>query len=226
MYVAPPADGGQAEAGLLLARGRFDATKIESVVRGHGASIETYQGQRMFITENPAEPEPGDAPKEAIALSFVEPGLAAIGTRTLVQRAIDRRAGGANVTGNEEVMRQVRGLRDGDMWAVGRYEAFGGHERLPAAVAGQIPPISWFSLSIRISNGLVGVLQVEAQDEQAASDLRDAVRGFISLGQMQAPAEPGVQALLKSLELSGAGRIVALSFEAPADLLDLLPTLP
>lgn len=226
MYVAPPADGGQAEAGLVLARGRFDATRIEGVVRSHGASVETYQGQRLFITENPAKPEPGDDPKEAIAFSFIEPGLAAIGTKTLVQRAIDRRAGGTNVTGNEEVMNQVRGLQGGDIWAVGRYEALGGNARLPAAVAGQIPPISSFALSVRISNGLGGVLQVEARDEQSASELRDVVRGFISLGQMQASAEPGVQSLIKSLELSGAGRTVALSFEAPADLLDLLATRP
>jgi hypothetical protein len=123
-------------------------------------------------------------------------------------------------------MNQVRGLQGGDIWAVGRYEALGGNARLPAAVAGQIPPISSFALSVRISNGLGGVLQVEARDEQSASDLRDVVRGFISLGQMQASADPGVQSLIKSLELSGAGRTVALSFEAPAELLDLLATRP
>src|SRR3954468_8890887 len=35
-------------AGMGLARGRFDETKIEALVRDHGAHVETYSGKRQI----------------------------------------------------------------------------------------------------------------------------------------------------------------------------------
>jgi hypothetical protein len=226
IYAAPGVGGGRPDAGLALARGRFDAAKVEAVMRAHGASVEQYQAHRLMVANSPVGPEVAAGSKEPIALSFIEPGLAAIGTRDLVQRAIDRRDGGRSLTGNDEIMNLLRSLRDGDVWAIGRYEALGGEAQLPAAIAGQLPPISWMALSARFSSGIGGVLQVEVRDEQSADGLRDMVRRFIELGRMQAPSEPGVQALLQSLELRGAGRTVTLSFDAPADLLDSLAARP
>jgi hypothetical protein len=226
IYAAPAATGSRPDAGLALARGRFNAAKIEELMRVHGASVEEYRAHRLLVSDRPAGPGIGDGSKEPIAVSFIEPGLAAIGTKGLVQQAIDRRAGGPNVTGNDEFMNLLRSLQAGDIWAVGRYEALGGEAQLPAAIAGQIPPISWMALSASISDGIGGVLHVEVRDEYSADGLRDIVRRFIDLGRTQAPPGPGVQTLLQSLELRGTGRTVTLSFDAPADLLDQLAARP
>jgi hypothetical protein len=221
-FVWQTAGGGQPNASLLLVRGRFDAVKIEALVRAHGATVETYQGERLFLADVPVEAGSASGRKEEIALSFIEPGLAAVGTRGLVEEALDRRSAGAGLAGNTEIMTLVRSMEGSDLWAVGRFEAFGGAERLPPAVAAQIPPIAWIAFSARISLGIGGVLQVEARDEPSAEALRVLAQKLIALGRMQAPVEPGARALLDSLELGGTGRTVTLSFEAPPDLLDWL----
>src|ERR1051325_1893637 len=40
--------GGQEERPLMLARGRFDAARIESLIQEHGAVIEEYAGKRVL----------------------------------------------------------------------------------------------------------------------------------------------------------------------------------
>src|SRR5688572_5705347 len=58
---------------LLLVRGRFDFSRIESLVRQKGGEAAEYQGTRLLT-----HPE-GD-----LGLAFVEPGLVAIGTAAAV----------------------------------------------------------------------------------------------------------------------------------------------
>ena len=36
-------------AGMVLARGRFDAVKIEALMREHGAQVEDYKGKRLIV---------------------------------------------------------------------------------------------------------------------------------------------------------------------------------
>jgi hypothetical protein len=65
-------------------------------------------------------------------------------------------------------------------------------------------------------------VRAEAGDEEAAKNLRDVVRGFLALARLQAGSRPELQGLLQSLELGGAGKTVALSFDVPAQVFDLL----
>src|SRR3990170_4726776 len=44
----PERDGvGMPAGGMVLARGRFDETKIEALMREHGAQVEAYKGKRL-----------------------------------------------------------------------------------------------------------------------------------------------------------------------------------
>src|SRR5262249_898368 len=70
-------------AGMVLARGRFNETKIESLMREHGAQVEDYRGKRLIV--GTAE----RAPNQSFAAAFIEPGLAALGSTNLVRSAID-----------------------------------------------------------------------------------------------------------------------------------------
>ena len=65
------------------------------------------------------------------------------------------------------------------------------------------------------------MLRAEARDDQSAENLRDVVRGFLALGRMQAQNDPKLQALAQSLELTGTGKTVSLSFTVPTEILDL-----
>ena len=236
-------DSGTKGAGMVLARGRFDEVKIEALMREHGAVVETYNGKRMVVADSTrmrdldnhtagADADTAVAkrgPGHTFAVSFMEPGLVAIGSTQLIRSAIDLHHAGNNpqkglesVTGNEELMAIVRSMDDGNAWAVGRFDALGSHARLPDAVSSQIPAITWVSASGHVNGGIRGIVRAEARDEEAANNLRDVVRGFLALAKLQTGTKPQLQLMMQSLELTGTGKTVAVSFAVPAEVFDLI----
>jgi hypothetical protein len=225
-------------AGMVLARGRFDETKIEALMREHGAHVETYNGKRLIVADpkdlpqdNPADDSiPTRHPHTtSLSLSFMEPGLAAIGSTRLIKAAIDLHKAGNNpqvglesVTGNEELMNLVRSLDNANAWAVGRFDALRAQAHLPANVLSQIPAISWFAVSAHVNGGLRGTLRAEARDDESANNLRDVVRGFLALAKLGSGAKPELESMMQSLELGGTGKTVSLSFAIPAELFDVI----
>jgi hypothetical protein len=209
-------------SGMVLARGRFDETRIESLMREHGAQVEDYNTKRLIVANTSSKPG-------VFAVAFIEPGLVALGSTRVVQTAIDLHQSGNNpqagiesVTGNDELMNQVRLMDTGNAWAVGRFDALTARAHLPENVSSQIPAITWFSVSTHINGGVRGVLRAETRDDEAANNLRDVVRGFLALGKLQAGSRPEIQTLMQSLELGGTGKTVALSFDVPAGIFDII----
>lgn len=203
------ADGNQRP--LLLVRGTFNTSTIESIIRQKGGQVAEYQGIRLLT-------DPGDN----VGVAFVEPGLVAVGTVAAVRRAIDTKASGNDVTDNADVMRHVKDIDDGNAWAVARFDALTGGARLPADVAKQLPAISWFAASGTINGGISGVLHAEARDEAAANDLREVIRGFVALARMQTGQRPEFADLMNSFELGGQGNTVSLGFAVPSELIDVI----
>src|SRR5882672_12180682 len=102
-------------AGMVIARGRFDEVKIEALMREHGAHVEDYKGKRLIVADKDSAGDITRGHAGSFSLSFMEPGLAALGSTKLIRSAIDLHQGGANpqtglasVTGNEELMSLVR----------------------------------------------------------------------------------------------------------------------
>ncbi len=98
-------------AGMVLARGRFDEVKIEALMREHGAHVEDYKGKRLIVADGDMVGDTTRGHAGSFSLSFMEPGLAALGCTKLIRSAIDLHQGGANpqtglasVTGNEDLM--------------------------------------------------------------------------------------------------------------------------
>jgi hypothetical protein len=211
------------DSGLVLARGRFDTVRIESLMREHGASVEDYKGVRLIVADpaSAAATSPGRRHHD-VSVAFIEPGLAAIGSSMLVRNAVDLKSGGDNVTANDEMMALVRSLENGNVWAVGHFDALRTQARLPGEIADRLPPITWFSASGQINGGVSGVLRAETRDEASAENLRDVVRGFLALAKMQAGSRPEILAMVQSLQLGGTGKTVALSFEVPEAVFDFL----
>jgi hypothetical protein len=210
-------------SGLVLARGRFDAVRLESLASEHGAVVEDYKGTRVMRIERTTER------RGPHALAFLESGLLAIGDVASIHRAIDTRAAGAsaNVTTNQALMDQVKEIGTGyNAWAVGRFDAIASRAKLPDAVNKQIPPISYFSAGGRVNGGLSGTVRAETHDAQSAENLRDVVRGFLALARLQAGSKPEIQQALESLQLSGTGTTVALSFEIPAAVIEAMAPKP
>ena len=201
---------------LVIARGRFDAVRIEGLMREQGGEISEYKGKRLITI----------AGEHPFGVAFVEPGLLAFGTADGVRRAIDTKSGvSANITSNTELMKIVRDIDDGNAWAVGRFDAFAASGRIPKDVAGQIPPITWFAVSGQIDRGVEGLLRAETSNEQAANDLRDVIRGFTALARLQTGKNPAIAAMLDSLRLGGDGKTVSLGFSLPPETVDVLASM-
>ena len=205
---------------LILARGRFEAARLEALALEHGATVTDYQGKRL-ITHHDADNQ-NDTKHDDMAVGFVEADLIAFGSVTAVQASIDARRENRNVVGNIEMMRLVSELDNANAWAVGRFDAIAGQAGLPTEIAAQMPAISWFSAAGHINGGVSGVLKAETKDEASAQNLRDVLKGLLALAKMQAGTQPGMQQLADSLILSGDGKNVALSFSVPSEVLDVL----
>jgi len=206
--------------GLVLARGRFDEARIESLMRERGADVESYKGKRLIAYRRPTPA--GDS----VTLSFVEPGLVAVGSGPSVRAAIDLERDGDSVANNTDLMNLIRPLETADAWAVGRMDRLLESATLPDRVARQIPPVTWFSMSGRVDDSVTGVLRADARDEEAAASLRDLVRGLMALARLQAGTQPLFQALLQSFSLSSEGKTVSLSFSVPGEAFDAIGRQP
>jgi hypothetical protein len=235
-YVEPqPQSGGEPGGGLVLARGLFNEVKIESLMRDHGAQLESYRDKRVIVATAPRRqrdrgastspdtttPSDTTTASKRLAVSFLKPGLAAIGTPALVHRAIDLENGGDNITNNEQVTDLIRSLESGTVWAVGRLDKLRQTARLPRGM-GELPAVTWFSASGTINDGIEGVVRAETSSDEAAKNLRDVIQGFVGLASLQASSKPELKTFVDSLQISGSGNTVALSFSVSGRLLDSL----
>ncbi len=205
--------------GLVVARGRFANNALEALAVQHGGQVEEYKGKRLV--HSPAE-EGG----HQMTLAFLEEGLVAIGTKATVQSAIDAQLTSHSITANAEMMGIVSEIAsNNNAWAVGRFDAIASQANLPTEIASRMPPVKWFSAAGHVNGGISGTLRAEAIDEASAELLRRQVSGALALGEMVAKSDPTAGALIKSLQMSGTGKTVALSFAIPAEVLALIPQL-
>jgi hypothetical protein len=232
-----PAGGtGEVKSGFVAFRGRFDAARLEALAVEKGATVTDYKGRRLIGMpvddhHRKAAGEASDteaaAPRHAEArqmvLAFVEPGLAMFGDDASVRLAIDTAASGRDVRDNADLMRLVNDL-DGDSnaWAVGRFDVFASRAKLPEGLSAQIPAIKWFAAAGKVNGGMNASLRAETRDEEAAKNLRDVVNGFMALARMQADSRPEWSALMSSVQLTGTGTTVQLSFSVPAEIMDVI----
>ena len=208
--------------GLMVARGRFKSSDLEALALQHGGVVEDYRGKKLVNSPVNAEGQ------QQFTLAFLEYDLVAMGVKSAVQKAIDAAMASQSVVGNNEMMGVISDVSysNGQMnnaWAVGRFDVIASQAQLPAEIAQRMPPIKWFSAAGHVNGGISGTLRAEATDDHAADLLRRQISGLLALGEMVAGTDPKAAAFTKSLQMSGSGKTVALSFSVPAELLQLLP---
>ena len=226
----PGADGYREPNGLVVARGRFNTTQLESLVREHGGVVEEYKGKRLVKAtdidghHSVDMTESGDVTRKAhtIILAFLEPGLVAIGSEQAIKSSIDAQLTAHSITSNNDMMELIADIDAGNnAWAVGRFDVLTQNAHLPSEIASKLPAIKTFSAMTHIDGGINGTLRAETRDDQSAENLRQVFQGLMALGRMQ--NDPKATALLNSLQLSGSGHTVKLSFSVPSELLDMIP---
>jgi hypothetical protein len=205
--------------GLLLVRCSFDQARVEQFVRDRGGVMEDYNGRKIAVHRH------GD---NEVAVGLASPELIAIGQADLVRRVIDRAQDGArsdqDITDNADMMNLIRDSAGSTAWVVGHFDAVTRRMRLPSEVASKVPPVRLVSVNANVNGGMRATIRAEAGDEVAADQLRDVVRGFISLARLQGGKDPVFENTLKSIELSGTEKTVRMSFALPPDTLRMLAT--
>lgn len=218
--------------GLVVARGRFNTTQLETLVREHGGVVEEYKGKRLVKASdhgsNSVNVGPDGTtvskPAHIICLAFLEPGLVGIGSEEAIKSAIDAQLSAHSITSNNEMMELVSDIDNGNnAWAVGRFDAIASQAHLPAEVASRIPAVKTFAVMTHIDGGISGTLRAQTRDDQSAENLRQVMQGLLALGRMQ--NDPKAAAIVNSLQLTGSGRTVNLSFAVPSEVFDMLSTI-
>lgn len=243
------ATGGESRSGYVLARGRFDRARIETYVRGKGGVEQDYKGRMLFVRtagerpgmgagEHPGAGEhsgmgerPGMAGSgrpatggQSLAMTFIEPGVVALGTTEALHQAIDVAGGARAVTTNPEMMKMVAGVQSGNAWVVGRFDVLTSEAHLSNQIKQQLPQLTWFTATGHVDGGVSGSLSVQARDQAAAANLQQIIAGFIALVKMQTGSRPEIAALLQSVTLSAdaSDNTVSLSFNVPPAALEAL----
>ncbi len=216
------AGGEKDHNGFVLLRGNFDSARLEALAREHGAKPAPAQGVRLLrftgMHGNGGNYEHGG---KTAAIGFVEPGLIVLGDEVSIQRAFA--PGATSIATNDELMGMIADVEGGsNLWAVGRMDAIARDPHLPPQIAAQIPSVKTFSASSRINGGLSGMLRAEARDDESAKNLRDVVQGFLALAKMQSASKPEFDTLMRSVQLTGTGKTVAISFEVPTEFIQAM----
>jgi hypothetical protein len=215
--------------GLVIARGRFNVTRLEALARDHGGVVEDYQGKRLITVsdvkpaDSQAQPLAPHRSGHALTLAFLEPGLVAIGGDPAIKSAIDAEMSAHSITSNADMMQLVSDIDHGNnTWAVGRLDAID-QSQIPVQIRSHIPPVKTFAVMAHIDGGVSGTIRADASDDQSGENLRQIVNGFLAFGRLQAQNDPRAALVMQSLQLSGSGKTVKLSFVIPTAALDMLP---
>ena len=227
---------------LVLLHGRFDTARLESLATSHGGVVETIDGIRVLRPNRDQAPDAVEAEPPApngdgrvtIArhrhsgpppmVAFLESGLIALGEEPTIRAAIAHGAsGGRSIRDNQDMVNLIGDLEgSSNVWAVGRMDALTANASLPEPLAQHLPAVKWFSASSHVGAGISGLLRAEARDDEAAKNLRDVLQGFLAMAKMHASQKPELAPIVQSLEVSGTGTTVALSFEVQPALVDAL----
>jgi hypothetical protein len=208
---SPSAGADRSPQVVVLARGRFEASRLEALALQEGGTASDFRGIRVLTLKESQGPP--------AALAFLASDLVAFGPGPMVERAIAASLDRRNVLSNTDVMRLVAQHDGMHAWVVGRFNDLMSAARVdPAGTPAKLPPVSWVSASGTVGATIDGVMTAEASDEAAAEGVRDVVRGLLALGQLQG-GNAALFTLTQAFQLSGEGRTVALSFSLPTEAL-------
>ena len=213
---------------VVLVRGRFNEGQIESLLRQNAGDVQDYKGIR--IATGARHEMHAEMPRDVVidadqppAVAFLETGLLAIGNLDSVKSAIDAKISGQNVTTNSELMNYVNGIRGGQSaWAVGRFDAIKKAAELPDQIGQHLPAVQWVAMTTHFNGGVTGSIRADATDDAAAENLRDVIRGGLAMGRLVSGQDQKLKLLLDSMQMSGTGKTVALTFSVSPEMVDVL----
>ena len=196
------------KGGLLLARGNFDATRIQTAAQAAGGLLETYKGFTLL-----------EDPKRMNGVAFLDPTLAVAGDIASVKGAIDRQTLPAPLP--TSVMLQVNQWSGSqDAWFIADVPPATLHPQTPVppnpAVQNALQTVQQAAGGIKFGGQVVLTSQAQTDTAQNATSLQGVVQFLASLAQMQAQQKnPQLAPILSSLVVTTSGNLVNLSLTVP-----------
>jgi hypothetical protein len=221
--------GAGPEGGVVLLRGRFDLARIEALALQHGGSVGEYRGKKLLLAPDAhrqTDPSmgrgggPGGPPAPGVAC--LETNLIALGAIPALHRAIDTATTHEDITGNPELMKFVGDVRSSNAWVVGRLDAVSATPGFPDELRAQLPSVQWVAVSADIDQAITGSLRALAVDAKAGDDLRKMINGAIAAARVFGGSNPTLLATLNSLQASGQGQEVEVSYTLTAEMVEQL----
>jgi len=195
---------------LILARGNFDANRIQAAGIAGGGTTATYNGVTLLLD-----------PKQAHAVAFLDPTLAVAGDVDAVKAAIDRQSAPTPLSAGLVVqVNQWSGTEDA--WAIAATPL----ANLKPPVNPSNPPnpaiqnafqdIQQAAGGVKFGDPIVWTGQLQADTAQNAASVAGVVQFVASLAQMQAQQKnPQAAGILTSLSVTTSGNQVNLSLSVP-----------
>ncbi len=215
-----PGDPG---AGVAMALGRFDRTKLMQAAEAKKDEVtwKSLSGTNVYMFR--------EGRQGAAAMAFLDDHTLVIGSLAGVESTVSSHAGGkAGLQSNASLVRLLGQVKPGSaFWMVGDQSLLANLPKSMPGAGGSGTSISLPNLqSLLVSGELEGAISLsvtgEATDEAAARNLADVVRGFTALVQLQAGQRPELKDLGSAISVSTEGNKVLLSARFPYELLDAL----
>ena len=156
-----------------------------------------------------------------MAIGFIASNLIAMGPADQVRKALDAPES-TNVSANADLMRLIHDSSTANAWVVGHFDAVTRRMGLPKRMDSEVPPLKLVSAAAHINGGVKAVVKAETNDDAAAEQFRNLIRSAIAFVKLQASARPEMQDALKTVELTGSGTKVQLSFTITPETLKSL----
>jgi hypothetical protein len=199
------ASNGAPQTGLVVARGVFDAQRIQSAALAGGGVMESYKSLNIL-----------EDPKRTHAVAFLDATLAVAGDLASVKLAINRQSLAAPLPAS--VIVQV------DQWSAA-HDAWALTTVPPSKLkpsAAPVPPNPAFQNAlqsiqqaaggVKFGTQVVFTAQAQTDSEQNATALANVLQFLSSLAQTQAPpSKAQVGALLQGLAVTSSGNLVNFS---------------
>lgn len=222
VFAGTPPSGASRETGMVVAIGRFDRAKISRTIETEkkGVTSKTMQGVVVYLF--------GEGTRGSGALAFVDDRTLVMGSQAAVEAAVSSQGqGGKTLKQNAALMALLERVRpDATFWAVGDQSLFA---NMPQSVPGPggsgqitLPGLRSLMVSGDVDPMVAVEITGEANDEAAAKNLADVVRGFLALASLQANQKPELKELASAISVTTDARQVHVNARVPYELLDSL----
>jgi hypothetical protein len=210
---------GKSSSFAILARGNFDASRIKTLAKAKGASLESYRGVEIIVHTKESD--------EQTALGFPEVGVAVMADMATLKQIIDNRASPALL--DPELKSKISAIgKSNDAWFVslvgGSFLAdHAGPNAPPQAKA--LQGVVQSSGGVRLGSMIETTFDALTRSPQDATSLSDVIRFMASMVQMQRQNDPRAGILATALDgmtLENSGTAVHFAVSMPEKSLEQL----